>query len=477
VPLIRARTWTERPSPGARALLASMLGSVAAAVMVVIAGPAAVMLLAIVTVLGLVTAFLPGVLFATYILSGIYKAAWQPYSPVDTTVVLALLNALQVVPLVLHGKSGSVSRIGVVLLVAVGFLYVGGVLYAPDQDIALRYVATFWALALLPMLPAAMRVGSRPEYLRQFLWTLFALGVPMTVLGLMQLSTSQRLEVFGASTIEVSRTALLVPLIWVAFVLRQRGLLVRAVTLLLIPVAVVVAVASGSRGPLLALIILGAVGAIRYLSRPGRVNWRVAGAIAGVTLASFVALSAFGDALPGVSLNRFTLFEDFLGQLFNGDLNTSVGDTSSGRRVVLFGAAVSMFEERPVLGFGTGGFEAVSPAFTGPPDYAWPHNAVLQFAAEFGVVGVALFAGLVLLALTRPFPRDHLGNAVRVAFAFFLLNAMVSDDIYGGRPMWGLLALVVLISLPKAESAIGRRLMAGAPSDMRPLPTAATTGS
>ncbi len=472
--MIQAQTMTQVPPPGVRLRLVSVVGSVAGAVVVVAAGPMSALLLATVAALGLVTAFMPGVLFAAYILSGIYKAAWQPYSPLDTTVVLALLNALQVVPLILKGKPGSVSRPGLILLVAIGFLYLGGVLYAPDQEIALRYVTTYWALALLPMVPAAMRVGSRPEYIRQFLWTLFAFGVPMTVLGLMQLSTSQRLEVFGASTIEVSRTALLVPLVWVAFVLRQRGLLVRAITLLLIPVAVVVAVASGSRGPLLALIIVGVIGALRYLSRPRRVNWRVAGAIAGVTLASFVALSTLGAALPGLSINRFTLFEDFLGRVASGDLNTSVGDTSSGERVVLFGAALSMFEERPVLGFGTGGFEAASPRFTGPPYYHWPHNAVLQFAAEFGVLGLALYAGLVFLALTRRFPRDHLGNAVRIAFAFFLLNAMVSDDIYGGRPLWGLFALVLLISMPKVEGEIGSRLMAGVPSEARPLPTSAS---
>ena len=89
---------------------------------------------------------------------------------------------------------------------------------------------------------------------------------------------------------------------------------------------------------------------------------------------------------------------------------------------------------------------------------------MLQFAAEFGLVGVALFAGLVYVALARRFPRDHLGNAVKVAFAFFLLNAMVSDDIYGGRPLWGLFALVLLIRLPTAEAEIETSPIADAPA-------------
>jgi O-antigen ligase len=293
----------------------------------------------------------------------------------------------------------------------------------------------------------------------------------------MQLSSSQRLVAFGASTIETSRTALLVPLIWVTFVLRQRGLLLRAIALLLIPGAVIVAVASGSRGPLLALVILGVIGAIRYLSRPGRMSWRLAGAIAGAILASVVVVSALGAALPSLSLNRFINLEGFVGQIVGGNLDPSTVDTSIGERMILYRSAVAMIEERPVIGFGTGGFQAASPRFTGPPDYAYPHNAFLQYGVEFGVVGVALFAAIVWLALARPFPRDHLGNAVRVASAFFLLNAMVSDDIYGGRPMWGLLALVFLISLPKVESEVGGWLMAGVPSRIPQLPASAIRSS
>ncbi len=457
--MIRRVAWTPLPPTGGRVGIAAMAGSVGAALIVAVAGPMAAIALVVVTALGLMTAYMPGVLFAIYLLSGIYKAAWQPYSPIDTTLVLALLNGLQVIPLILGRRPGGTARLGVIMLAAVGILYLAGVLYAPNQSIAIGYVGTFWALSLLPMVPAAIRVGSRPEYLRQFLWTLFAFGIPMTVFGLLQLGGVDRLEVFGASTIEVSRTALLIPLIWGAFILRQRGLLVRAATLMLIPAAMVVAVASGSRGPLLALAAIGFFAAVRYFARPGRVNWRIAGTVAAATLASVVALSAVGQALPGMSLVRFTLFEDFVSRFVGGEFNPSIGDTSSGRRVVLYEAAVSMFQERPLLGYGTGGFQAASPRFTGPPFYAWPHNAALQFAAEFGLVGVALFGGLCWVTLTRRFPRDHLGNAVRIVFAFFLLNAMVSDDIYGGRPLWGLFALVLLISLPTPVVEVERGLV------------------
>ena len=440
----------------------ALLASVATATAVAVGGPVAGLMLLLGSALAAVTVYMPGLLFAMFLLSGIYKGAIQPLSPVDITVVLAALNAFQAVPLVLRHEPARFSRAGVALMGAVGFLYLGGLLYAPSLDLALRSAATYWAFVLLAIVPAAARVGSEPRFIRQFLWAMFALGVPMVVVGLLQMSGVQRLRAFDASTIEVSRAALLVPIVGTTFVLRERNFPMRALAAILIPAAIVVAVASGSRGPLVALLVIASVGAIRWVWRPALVNWRVVGTVAVVIIASFVALSVVGDALPTLATSRYGLFGDFLARLLNGSLDSTLADTSSGRRLDLFGAALTMFQERPLLGFGTAGFAAVSPGLTGPPYEAWPHNAVLQFAAEFGLVGVFLFIGVVGVTLLRRLPDGHAGTAVRVAFAFFLLNTMVSDDIYGSKPTWGLMALVLLIDVPRASKAIARRLVPGA---------------
>jgi O-antigen ligase len=470
--------------------LVVLLGSTGLAVAVVLGGPIVAVVIVVGLALAYVTACMPGVLFATYLLSGIYKAAWQPYSPIDTTAILAGLCMLQVAPLVVewsngrrsrHGLSagragrrpsdetdrgawpgpaisrfGAYSRTGLGLMIAIGALFAAGVLYAPNQTIALGYLATFWGLSLVPAIPAAARVGARPAYLRQFLWTMFIFGIPMTIVGILQLSGTARLEVFGASTIEVGRTALLIPLLAGIWVLQKRGLLLRATTVVLILLALVVAIASGSRGPLLALGVLAAVAVLGYLAVPSRINWKVTGVLATVVVASAVAFGAVGAALPGLSLIRFSLFEDFIASLGSGAFDPSVGDTSTQERVLLFESAFKMFGDRPLIGFGTGGFEAASPPYTGPPFYAWPHNAILQFGAEFGVVGITLFLAVVAVALFRRFPPGSLGGPVKIVFAFFLLNAMVSDDIYGTRPMWCLMALVFLVSVPVAEQARSR---------------------
>jgi O-antigen ligase len=475
--LIQAEAWAEPPRPRRQLAVISIVGSIVGAIGVLVMGPLTVLLIPAAAAAALATVYMPGVLFATYVLSGVYKAAISPYSPIDVTLILAGLNLLQIVPLLFRRDFHGVSRIGLCLIGGIGFLYLAGVLYTPDQSIGMTDLSTFWLLSLVPMVPAALRVGSRPDYLKQFMWTLFALGIPMTVIGLTQLSDTTRLAEFGASTIEVGRTALLIPLVWAIFILRRKGLLLRALTLALIPAAMVVAIASGSRGPLLALGALAIFGLLRYLTRPGQLSWRVVGMVSGAVLASVIVVSAVSQALPSLSLVRFSLFEDFIGEVANGDLNTSVGDTSSGRRVVLFSAAFSMFEEQPLIGFGTGGYEAASPRFTGPPDYAYPHNAILQFAAEFGLIGVALFLGLIWVALRRPFPRDHLGNAVRITCAYFLLNAMVSDDIYASRPLWGLLIIAVVVTIPRQE-AVGTAIEGDQASSPAPplLPAAGVAG-
>ena len=122
--------------------------------------------------------------------------------------------------------------------------------------------------------------------------------------------------------------ALLVPLIGAAFVLRDRGPLVRAVTVALIPVALIVAVATGSRGPLLALLVVGLLGLSRYLSRPRSVDWRLVGGAAGLAVATLVVASVVAPELPGSSLQRFTDFGDFVQGAF---ASCGFGDDRSGQ--------------------------------------------------------------------------------------------------------------------------------------------------
>ncbi len=421
------------------------MAAVAIAVMTV---PLAVAAVAAVAAVLLAAVYAPGVIFAAFLLIPFYKAAVQDYVPVDITILLALLNMVQIVPLLVRRRLGPISRIGVFLWIALALLVLGGVLYSPDEAVAQGRATLFLALVVLPIPPAALRVGSRPRYLLQLVWSLWAMGAVIVVLGLLALpsassSSAAPIVVLGSSTITVSRGALLIPLLGVVFVWIEGPALLRLVALLLIPVALLVALASGSRGPLLMLAALAAIGVIRAAMRPRAIDWRLVGALAALGVASVVIVSVAATILPGQSLDRFSRFGDFIQSSLTGDLNTSVGDTSSGARVTLFELAISLFAAQPLLGVGTAGFEVLAPRYLSATEVdRYPHNAFLQFGAEFGMVGLLLFSALVFFGLTRRLPGRSPWRAVRVTFLFFLLNAMVTGDILEDRMLWGLLLLL-----------------------------------
>jgi O-antigen ligase len=437
--------------------LLALCSAIAAAIAVAVVGPMAgvALMVGLFALAGVIAA--PGIVLAAYLLIPFYKGALQAYSPIDITVFLALANAIQVVPLLVDSHPRTVSRVGIVLWLSLGLLVLGGVLYAPDQSLALGKAVTYWALVILPIVPAAMRVGAEPRQVKRFLWTFFAMGIPTVAIGLTQLSGSEPLVVLGMDTIQVSSAALLVPLLGIAYVLPQRRLLASIVTLVLIPASFVVAIASGSRGPLLMLVLIGAVGAIRYLARLHAVRWRLVGGVAGLALASVVVVWTTAPSLPATSLGRFTSLGEFVQSSVSGGPDVTGGDLSAAARVRLFQFAVEMFEERPLIGAGTGGFEALNTAALGPGADAYPHNAILQIAAEFGLLGLALFLGVVYVGLFRPLPEGYTGLAIRAVFLFCILEAMVSGDIFADRETLGILFLILAIETPVAVAALSPR--------------------
>ena len=451
-----------------------------AAVAVALAGPIVLVgvLAGLVALAGAIAA--PGVVFAAYLLIAFYKGAIQDYSPIDITVFLALANAAQAIPLILDPRRRAVSRVGIALWLSLGLLVLGGVLYAPSQSLALSSAVTFWALFVVPIVPAALRVGAEPRYLNQFLWAFFGMGVVTVVLGMVQLSSSDRLVVLGMNTIQVGRAALLVPLLGLTWVLPQRRPLASVVTVILIPASLLVAIASGSRGPLIVLLLVGVFGVVRYLARPQAIRWQRVGAVAVLAVASVVIVSLAVPELPALSLGRFANLAEFVQGSVSGDTGVRSGDTSAAARVQLYQFAIHMFEQRPLIGAGTAGFEALSLAALGPAADTYPHNAILQVAAEYGLLGLSLFLGVAAIGLARPLPGNSTSTAVRALFLFFLFNAMVSGNILTDRETLGVLFLLLAIPAPRFETAPATRSRAEAPpptGQLVPLAAPLGTGS
>ncbi len=92
-------------------------------------------------------------------------------------------------------------------------------------------------------------------------------------------------------------------------------------------------------------------------------------------------------------------------------VNTRVENVVEGEQVIarkrelrldVFDYAWEQFKERPIGGFGAGSFESSFQQYPGadvPLHYDHSHNDYLQFAIEYGLIGFALLAAFVLLAL------------------------------------------------------------------------------
>jgi hypothetical protein len=428
------------------------LGAIALGAAAAVWGPMLALALTAIAVLGWLWLRRPGLLLAAYLLIPFYKGSVDPYLPIDVTVVLAILLAGQLVFVVRPGYRLPFNRPALVLWAAIGLLVAIGTVYAPDQQLAVEHAAYWWALAAVPLL-AAVRVANEPDGVRDLCYGMFGLGVLVVLLGLLQIPENVRVSVLGTNTIGVGRAAALVPLI--GLVLFRRGpRLAQLGLVLLIPAAFVVEIGSGSRGPLLALVVVAGLVALRNLLLGRLPSSRL-------LLASLIGLMLIGltalVALPSLSIlatDRFALLGDFIQSGVGGNLNVA-GDTSSGTRVKLFELAVQMFANQPIVGYGTAGFEALALHELSALDYnEYPHNTLLQFAAEFGIVGVVAFLAFTALALANRRPSQPAWSALYLTFVFFLVNAMVSGDIYTDRMTWGLALLILCApgeSAPTAE--------------------------
>lgn len=231
--------------------------------------------------------------------------------------------------------------------------------------------------------------------------------------------------------------------IWTARLLCAAGLVAlwwpRASWWAKIPLALVFfggSVLTGSRGPLLGVaIVLLAVLLIRPFLAADR---RKAGQALLLLLIVVLVFGAGYAGLRALALQQARVSPDspFV-RIF---APTEETETSTEVRLALFRAAWDMFLRNPIFGAGLGGFSREFHFLENP----YPHNILLEFAAEMGVVGVIFFAAIVILAAVWLFPflrtassplrQDVVVGLMLLLFAF--VNAQVSGDIIGNKMIW-----------------------------------------
>jgi O-antigen ligase len=205
-----------------------------------------------------------------------------------------------------------------------------------------------------------------------------------------------------------------------------------------VPLFVVAAVLSGSRGGLLAGFVVGVAVVLRG-------GWRTRRfALAGILLAATGTAVAYYALPPAHDLIKSRFLDQTAGQGYLSE------------RPEIFSGALSLFRHQPITGAGLDGFYALIGSAVG---IEYPHNYLLAVAAEGGMVGLVLL-GLtgvlwtVRVRSSRPWGPEI--SAMVVSAAFIAIASMFSGDYYDARTAW-------ICAAVAAAATTGRRRQAAAP--------------
>ena len=408
--------------------------------MMALPNPLLALALPILVVFGLVALRVPGAIFAAYLYIPFYKGVVDPYLPVDLTLLLAVVCLALTLPLLLDHNQGL--PLGVVgfwtgLLAVVGI----GTLYAADTDLAVTQLMYFFLLSYLPLM-LGIRIVRDRRLLDQFLVATVLLSVIVTIVGLIQIGSLglyDRLQPMS-NTIGTARSTLFLPLI-LAMIIQTSPRWLSVVAMCMAPFAVFIAVAAGSRGPLVMAILTIVI--VQLLTRQKIGKKALFGALALVLSIIVLQAPQVQQILPQQSIWRIQLLIDAM--VGRGEL-----DNSSMSRVQLLDIATEMFLARPILGYGTAGFETVAKLIPDMSDLRYPHNLVAQVAAEFGIMGLVVTAIFISTAFFRGSvdlqnPRTQ---AIFTLALFGFLNAFVSGSFYEDRWVWGMLLVLLALESP-----------------------------
>lgn len=287
----------------------------------------------------------------------------------------------------------------------------------------------------LTLLAAGILLGSRSrDELDLFLFLTLVIDALSGGLILGQLGGSatlpNRFGLLDQSVISLGSQGVEGLMVAMYLILRARRRWMRMVAACVLPVTFVALLASGSRGPVLGG-TLGLISLVILLGRSKQIVLRLV-VVAALIAGSFtVAIQLVPSGAAHRALSTIT--------------GTQSGVSGNGRSEI-WHAGWQAFANHPLLGIGTGSFatadrEQLCP---GPACSArYPHNMILEAAAELGVVGGLLVIAILFVSvrlLLQGWRSGGLrGEYTPILFALFVasaVDAMVTNDLTGHPSVW-----------------------------------------
>ncbi|GAA4587647.1 O-antigen ligase [Actinoplanes octamycinicus] len=204
----------------------------------------------------------------------------------------------------------------------------------------------------------------------------------------------------------------------------------RLIWLIPIPAFLFGAVASGSRGGIVALAMTAVIALLAI--RPKLDFDRLAKPLGLLLVVGAVLVLVAGPSIAGFVQSRF--------------VEATIGQGYASQRDVLFRMALRIFLQRPILGTGVGGFSAVTDL---GPGEKYVHNLPLSIAAEGGFAGLTLLVvawlGLWQAYSSVPKAERSLESRTAVYCGIFIgCTSLFSGDYYDARLMWILLLIAAV---------------------------------
>lgn len=196
------------------------------------------------------------------------------------------------------------------------------------------------------------------------------------------------------------------------------------------------AVQTGSRGPILSVVI--SVITVLMIGK---------GVARSRAYRAFIAVVIAGGAM--------LLFSSAIAE------NTRIASVDANGRDALFGAALDVIRNNPI-GIGWGNFYLIIPSFPRVDPYTlYPHNILLEIGAEGGWIALGAFALLLIFSVNNSFRAAQSGSypaaVVLSMLIFTLVNASLSSDFVGNRLLWLSVGLS-LLTFPPVKARFNRDL-------------------
>jgi O-antigen ligase len=139
---------------------------------------------------------------------------------------------------------------------------------------------------------------------------------------------------------------------------------------------------------------------------------------------------------------------------------SSIESSSMGLRMTIWKNTIELIQDRPLLGFGTGGFEeAYSKKIKDNPEWEKhllhdPHNQFLKIWAEMGIFGLIVFLGMLASSLFQKSSKMyfHLGLGVLLAWCATSLFSSHFSTFTEGRFIYIWLGIMLATESNKIKS-------------------------